>query len=65
MTEEEFLGYLQECMMDRDSLIDDGMEGETFEQFRTFEEAMLMTSSKGLVVKMANGSEFQVTVVRS
>lgn len=32
---------------------------------RTFREAMIMTNSKGLVVELSDGSEFQVTIVRS
>jgi hypothetical protein len=32
---------------------------------RTFEEACLMTSNKGFVMRMPDGSEFQVQVIRS
>ena len=32
---------------------------------RTFSDSGLMTRDKGLVVKLADGSEFQVTVVQS
>jgi len=31
---------------------------------RTYEEAMILTSNKGLVVKM-NGCEFQITIVQA
>ena len=32
---------------------------------KTFEETMVLTSNKGLVIKLKDGSEFQVTVVKS
>ena len=32
---------------------------------RTFDEAGLLTSNKGLVVRLNNGQEFQLTVVES
>ena len=32
---------------------------------KTFEEAMVLTSNKGLVIRLEDGSEFQVTVVKS
>jgi hypothetical protein len=31
----------------------------------TFEEAGVMTMNRGLVVRLTNGAEFQVTIVRS
>lgn len=31
----------------------------------TFDDEMVMTRNKGLVVKFKNGSEFQVTIVQS
>ena len=35
------------------------------EMVRTFEEAGILTDDKGLVLRMKDGSEFQITVVRS
>lgn len=35
------------------------------EMVRTFEEAGILTYNKGLVLRMKDGSEFQITVVRS
>jgi hypothetical protein len=32
---------------------------------RTFESAMVMTQDAGLVLRLADGSEFQITIVRS
>ena len=34
-------------------------------QVETFEEAGVMTYNKGLVVRLPDGSEFQVTIVQS
>lgn len=32
---------------------------------RTFEEAMILTSNKGVVITTPDGSEFQITIVQS
>ena len=32
---------------------------------RTFDEAGIMTNNKGLVVRLASGEEFQITIVQS
>jgi hypothetical protein len=32
---------------------------------RSFDEAMVMTRDAGLVIKLANGDEFQITIVQS
>ncbi len=37
----------------------------TVEMVQTFEEAGIMTNNKGLVVRMKDGSEFQMTLVQS
>ena len=34
-------------------------------QIRTFEEAGIMTYNKGLVIELPDGTEFQLTIVRS
>lgn len=43
------------------------MNEEDFEVQRmdTFEEAGILTSNKGLVIKTTSGEEFQITIVRS
>jgi len=35
------------------------------ENIRTFKDAMLLTSNEGLIIKCDDGSEFQVTFVKS
>lgn len=43
----------------------DEYELGTVESITTFEDAMLLTGNKGLVIKCQDGSEFQVTIVKS
>lgn len=35
------------------------------QEVSTFEEAMVLTRNAGLVVRLANGQEFQITIVQS
>lgn len=59
MTEEEFADLLREAMEESDVV------GDEVRDVRTFGDSGLLTSNVGLVVKLDDGSEFQVTVVRS
>ncbi len=43
----------------------DEIHAEGVERVTSFEEAGIMTSDKGMVIQMENGSEFQVTIVQS
>jgi hypothetical protein len=43
----------------------DEYELDTVESITTFEDAMLLTGNKGLIIKCQDGSEFQVTIVKS
>lgn len=59
MTESEFVEYLDEALLW--SSEESGMIlGST-----TFEDVGMMTRNEGLVVRMKDGTEFQVTVVKS
>ena len=40
-------------------------EDEPIERLVTFEEAMLLTSDRGLVVRLTDGAEFHLTIVKS
>ena len=42
-----------------------GMLPEDVVRVDTFENAGIMTNNRGLVVKMTDGSEFQITIIRS
>jgi hypothetical protein len=47
---------------------DDDMSLSTFEEARyttSFENAGVLTDNKGLIIKMTDGSEFQLTIVKS
>lgn len=46
-------------------MLDVLIEDESVESFKTFEEAGVMTKNNGVVVRMEDGSEFQITVVKS
>jgi len=50
-----------------DQDVQDILGDEMFADARveSFEEAGVMTTNKGLVVRMGDGSEFQLTIVRS
>lgn len=54
MNEREFAEELTEALGDYDVTT-----------IRSFEELGLLTSNTGLVIALADGSEFQVTIVRS
>lgn len=42
-----------------------GMLPDEIREIRTFDEVGLLTANKGLVLTMNDGSEFQVTIVKS
>jgi len=60
--------FLEEAsFMDDDDRADAGLPDELggIEDVRTFHEDGVLTTDAGLVLKMADGSEFQLTIVRS
>lgn len=61
MTEQEFQDYLAELV----AIGEDYGTLPEIRNWRTFEEAAILTNNKGLVVYMADGSEFRITIVRS
>jgi len=40
-------------------------EAEDVKQTRSYEEVLMLTTDAGLVLRMNDGSEFQITIVRS
>ena len=59
MNEEEMQNWLREA-------IENHSEGnETFAAVRSYEEAGVLTNNAGLVLRMPDGREFQLTIVRS
>ena len=59
MTEQEFREALA-CMLEES---EDAFEGSP--RVRSFGESGLLTSNEGLVVRLEDGSEFQLQIVRS
>jgi hypothetical protein len=62
MTAAEFVALLQEAI---DVHGDPGEYFEDIDSARDYDENGILTYNKGLVVRMASGDEFQVTVVQS
>ena len=60
MTESEFSELLQEVLYD--NLV---IEDNQLVSAKSFESAGILTSNEGIVVKMIDGSEFQVTIVKA
>ena len=52
-------GILETLMGEADELPD------KVDYVRTFEDAGVMTSNRGLVISMCDGTQFQVTIVQS
>jgi hypothetical protein len=44
---------------------EDGSGLDSVTRSESFESALLMTTDRGLVIRMANGAEFQLTIVRT
>ena len=55
MTEESMQEFLEDTLVDVEDVV----------RVNTFSAAGLMTRNKGLVVKMADGSEFQIQIAKS
>lgn len=59
--EEEMEQFLNDVLYD---MIDDEEHGDLYD-VSTYKEEELLTYNKGIVVKFANGAEFQLTIVQS
>ncbi len=64
---EDFVNQGQEIFEDTDDWIADDVRdiANKIDRMKTFEDAMLLTRDKGIVVKFKSGEEFQLTVQRS
>jgi len=62
LTEQSFTEGLAELI---ELATEEGISGLEVLSTSTFDDAGVMTYNKGLVVRMEDGSEFQLTVVRS
>lgn len=63
MNEIQFVDFLQDLLFEYQDNPDD--PDENFKRVQTFREVGMLTKNEGLVVKMADGSEFQITIVQS
>ena len=69
MTEKGFEGCLQ-ALLDgeipgAESAVNEVFDPERIREVVTFAEADVLTHNRGLVVRMDDGTEFQITIVRS
>ena len=63
MSENKFTGTLRDVLL---LLAEDGWDEDTgIRRIETYAEAGILTNNTGLVVELSDGSEFQVTIVRS
>lgn len=62
MNEREFQDLLQTLIEDDSIECVDELEGASV---ATFEEGGILTRNKGLTISLADGSEFQITIVQS
>jgi hypothetical protein len=67
MTEEDLQFSLQELIeaWQGPMVSEDGEKESDVERSETFREAGILSNNKGLVVRLEDGSEFQITIVRS
>jgi len=64
MNEEGFAKCLQ-AVLDDELNVTESFDPDGVREVATFAEAEVMTLNHGLVVRMDDGSEFQITIVRS
>jgi hypothetical protein len=73
MSEQELQDWLQELLSEFTYLADDDRSEIGFEsadwledaRISSFNEAGLLTNDKGIVLRTAEGDEFQITIIRS
>ena len=64
-TEDDMVQAISDALEAADERAQDDGEPAAIRSLLTFDDAGLMTQNSGLVVRLADGSEYQVTVVRS
>lgn len=65
--QDELVRRFEEACDERESLVDmdDEDHGVFVERVRTFDDGGLLTRNAGVVLKLSNGDEFQLTIVQS
>ena len=65
-TEDDMAQAIEDALRAADERAqDEDGDEETIRSIVTFADAGVLTSNSGLVVRLADGSEYQITVVRS
>jgi len=64
MDDKQFADALRDVLAETDGASDD-LNQMTIRRIDSFEDVGMLTRNAGLVVRMTDGSEFQVTVVQS
>ena len=64
MTENGFTNCLKAILAD-DVDVNESFDPDGIREVETFKDAEIMTTNAGLVVTMDDGTEFQLTIVRS
>lgn len=66
MTEEEFETMVADALSMATSAVEDASIAELEDAYvSTFEDDGVLTTNRGLVIRLADQSEFQMTIVRS
>lgn len=56
---------MEQILMDALNNYNDDTETNTINNSITYEDAGLLTTDNGIIVKMMNGQKFQITIVQS
>ena len=64
MNEEQFQNELKDVLDELDTFADIGNGDISIKNISSFEDAMLLTQNKGLIVKLDDDSVFQLTIVQ-
>lgn len=65
MNEQQFQEELKDTLEMLDTFAEIDEETITIDKISTFEEAGILTTNTGIVVKLSDNTEFQITIVRS
>ena len=64
MTEQEFRDYLHGILDEIKDDYDDEEDIVHFKDIKDFKSAGILTNNEGLIIRMSDDSEFQVTIVK-
>ena len=64
MTEQEFRGWFHDLLEEIKDDYDDEEDIVHMKDITTFQSSGLLTKNEGLIIRMSDDSEFQVTIVK-